>query len=253
MEYNSNPKNQTKGIWIPEEIKVDKKLDWPNKVLLSEIYSLCNLPDGCTASDNHFGKLLGIGRTSVNKRVNKLEKLGYITTKNHYKGKRCIGRTITKGSSKKNHTLVPTVSNSSSEDVELVVPEVQVDSSVENTINTITNTDILIQKLLQYTGATDQNPVEGLDIKGQTYLNRIEELFQLDPDTSTNKALYNYYDSLAGLVLQFGDEFISNGDLLKSNKELYELYGFENFREIRQDLNYVRDNMDYFLRLKTFE
>ncbi len=117
-----NKKYQTKGIWIPEEIKVDKKLDWTNKALLSEIYSLCELPDGCIASDNHFGKLLGIGRTSVNKRVNKLEELGYITAKNDYKGKLCIGRTITKGSSNKKHTIVPPVSNSSSDDVKLVVP-----------------------------------------------------------------------------------------------------------------------------------
>jgi hypothetical protein len=51
-----NKNKQTKGIWIPEEIKVDKKLDWTNKALLSEIYSLCELPDGCIASDNHFGK-----------------------------------------------------------------------------------------------------------------------------------------------------------------------------------------------------
>ena len=57
-----NKNKQTKGIWIPEEIKVDKKLDWTNKALLSEIYSLCELPDGCIASDNHFGKLLGIKR-----------------------------------------------------------------------------------------------------------------------------------------------------------------------------------------------
>ncbi len=167
-----NKKNQTKGIWIPEEIKVDKKLDWTNKALLSEIYSLCELPDGCIASDNHFGKILGIGRPSVNKRVNKLEELGYITAKNHYKGKRCIGRTITKGSSVKKHTLVPQVSNSSSDDVKLVVPEVGVDSSVENTTNTTTNSDIIIQKTNQYTG---QSANTGMSMS-EFLTNRLEEL-----------------------------------------------------------------------------
>ena len=167
-----NKKNQTKGIWIPEEIKVDKKLDWTNKALLSEIYSLCELPDGCIASDNHFGKLLGIGRTSVNKRVNKLEELGYITAQNHYKGKLCIGRTITKGSSYKKHTLVPQVSNSSSDDVKLVVPEVEVDSSVENTTNTSTNSYLTIQKTIQYTG---QSSNTGMSMN-EFLNNRLEEL-----------------------------------------------------------------------------
>ena len=167
-----NKKNQTKGIWIPEEIKVDKKLDWTNKALLSEIYSLCELPDGCIASDNHFGKLLGIGRTSVNKRVNKLEELGYIMAKNHYEGKLCIGRTITRGSSPKKHTLVPQVSNSSSDNVNLVVPEVMVDSSVENTTNTTTNSDLTIQKTIQYTG---QSLNKGMSMN-EFLNNRLEQL-----------------------------------------------------------------------------
>jgi biotin operon repressor len=147
-----NKKNQTKGIWIPEEIKIDKKLDWTNKALLSEIYSLCELPDGCIASDNHFSKILGIGRTSVNKRVNKLEELGYISCKNQFSGRLCIGRTIKKGSSVEKHTLVPNVIVGSSDDDGLVVPEVKVGSSVENTTNTDTNSDRIIQKPIQYTG-----------------------------------------------------------------------------------------------------
>lgn len=149
-----NKKNKKKGIWIPEEIKVDKKLDWTNKALLTEIYSLCKLPDGCIASDNHFGRLLGIGRTSVNKRVNKLEEMGYITTKNHFKGKMCIGRTITKGSSYEKHTLVPKVSDGSSSGNEGVVPKVDKNSSIENTINSSTNSVIQIQEPIQNTGET---------------------------------------------------------------------------------------------------
>ena len=148
----ADKKNQTRGIWIPEEIKVDKKLDWTNKALLSEIYSLCNLPDGCIASDNHFGKLLGIGRTSANKRVNKLEEMGYITAKNHHKGKVCIGRSIIKGSSVEKHTVVPKVISSSSHNVKLVVPEVKVGSSIENTINSSTNSVLPIQIPIQQTG-----------------------------------------------------------------------------------------------------
>lgn len=167
-----NNKDQKRGIWIPEEIMVDKKIDWANKALLSEIYSLCKKPKGCIASDNHFGKLLGIGRTSVNKRVNKLVELEYITAKNHYKGRLCIGRTITKGSSLEKHTIVPEVEVGSSYDIKLVVPEVRIGSSVENTTNTITNSDIQIQKLIQNTGQTSNS---GMSLS--EFLNkRLEEL-----------------------------------------------------------------------------
>lgn len=168
----ANKKNQTKGIWIPEEIKTDKKLDWTNKALLSEIYSLCKLPDGCIASDNHFGKLLGIGRTSANKRVNKLEEMGYITTKIHTNGKQVIGRTIKKGSSIKRHTVVPQVLKGSSDDIQMVVPEVEVGSSLENTINTLTNSVLLIQKPIQYTGGTSNTGIS----QAQYFRNEIERI-----------------------------------------------------------------------------
>ncbi len=156
-----NKNKQTKGIWIPEEIKVDKKLDWTNKALLSEIYSLCELPDGCIASDNHFGKLLGIKRPSVNKRVNKLEELGYITAKNHYKGKLCIGRTITKGGSVKKHT---------------VVLEVEDISSVENTTNTLTNSGLTIQETIQYTGEVKNSAMSMNQFLNYRYEELVEEL-----------------------------------------------------------------------------
>jgi hypothetical protein len=167
-----NNKSQKRGIWIPEEIMVDKKLDWTNKVLLSEIYSLCELPNGCIASDNHFGKLLDIGRPSVNKRVNKLEELGYITAQNHYRGKLCIGRTITKGSSIEKHTIVPEVEVGSSHNVKSVVPEVTGDSSVGNTTNTITNSDLKIQKPIQNSGQGSNN---GMTLN-QFFTSRLEEL-----------------------------------------------------------------------------
>ena len=184
-----NKKNQTKGIWIPEEIKVDKKLDWTNKALLSEIYSLCELPDGCIASDNHFGKLLGIKRPSVNKRVNKLEELGYITAKNHYKGKLCIGRTITKGSSVKKHTIVPEVDNVSSHDSQEVVLEVEEVSSLENTTNTLTNSDIIIQETIQYTGEVKNSAMS----MNQFLNSRYEELiFELVEKSSLGQDVFFY-------------------------------------------------------------
>jgi hypothetical protein len=184
-----NKNKQTKGIWIPEEIKVDKKLDWTNKALLSEIYSLCDLPDGCIASDNHFGKLLGIKRPSINKRVNKLEELGYINATNHYKGKLCIGRTITKVSSVKKQTVVPEVDNVSSHDSQVVVLEVEDVSSLENTTNTFTNSDLTIQETIQYTGEVKNSAMS----MNQLLNSRFEELiFELVEKSSLGESIFFY-------------------------------------------------------------
>ena len=68
------------GIWIPVELMNNKKLDWTDRVLMSEIMNLCKLEDGCIASNEHFAQLLGIGRSSVSKRVTYLEKIGMIVT-----------------------------------------------------------------------------------------------------------------------------------------------------------------------------
>jgi biotin operon repressor len=187
----ANKKNQSKGIWIPEEIKTDKKLDWTNKALLSEIYSLCELPDGCIASDNHFGKLLGIGRTSVNKRVNKLENMGYITTQNHFRGNGCIGRSIIKGSSIEKHTLVPKVIKGSSDYIQMVVPEVKVGSSFENTINTFTNSDLLIQEQIQYTGETSNTGTSLKQFLTTRYSELVSELFE---KSSLGEGIFQYIE-----------------------------------------------------------
>jgi biotin operon repressor len=187
----ANKKNQTKGIWIPEEIKTDKKLDWANKALLSEIYSLCELPDGCIASDNHFGKLLGIGRTSANKRVNKLEEMGYITCKNHYKGKVCIGRSIIKGSSIERHTVVPQVLKGSSDDIQMAVPDVEVGSSVENTINTFTNSHKSIQEPIQYTGGISNTVTSQCEFLKTRYADLVSELVE---KSSLGEGIFNYIE-----------------------------------------------------------
>jgi biotin operon repressor len=186
---NKNKNENRKGIWIPEEIINDNNLDWTNKALLTEIYSLCKLEDGCFKSDSRFGKLLGIGRTSVNKRVNWLKKKGYINTKNHHQDKLCIGRTITKSSSVEKHTLVLEEDKGSSQTTQGVVLENDKDSSVENTINSSNNSDLTIQKKMQCTGATKNSEMS----MSQLLNNRFEELvIDLVNKTSLGEGIFIY-------------------------------------------------------------
>ena len=94
-------KNEKKGIWIPIEILNDKNLDSSDKILLSEIYSLINLPNGCFAPNKYFGDLLNITSGAASKRITALKEKGYIETKNIYDNKACQGRIITRPKNQK--------------------------------------------------------------------------------------------------------------------------------------------------------
>ena len=184
-----NKNQKSTGLWIPEEIKNDTKLDWTNKVLLSEIYFLCTLENGCFASDKHFGKLLGIGRSAVNKRVNWLKNNGYINTANHYKKNQCIGRTITKSGSVKKHTVVLEEDKDSSVEEQEVVPMEHFGVSPENTNNTFTNSDLIIQEKIHNTGAANNS---GMSMN-QFFTNRFEELAcELVNKSSLGEAIFYY-------------------------------------------------------------
>ena len=95
-------KNNKKGVWIDQEIMIDTNLDCADRFILSEIYSLCKLPNGCIAADEHFAKIINKSISNTNKRVNRLKDLGYINTFIHTKNKKILGRTITINKKEKN-------------------------------------------------------------------------------------------------------------------------------------------------------
>lgn len=138
-------KSKRKGIWVPGFILEDERLDAANKIILAEVFSLSELKKGCYASDEHFGSLVGITRPSVNKRINKLEKLGYLSKKT-ISG---VGKYLIVNEQDESVKPVPEGSSGSSFEVEIGVPKRAITSSQENTINTVTNTDILKQELIQ--------------------------------------------------------------------------------------------------------
>lgn len=71
---------EKKGIWVPQFILEDKRLDWMNKILYAEIISLSKLEKGCIASNQHFATLLGLKNSlSAMNRIHLLNDLGYVT------------------------------------------------------------------------------------------------------------------------------------------------------------------------------
>jgi biotin operon repressor len=107
-------------LQIPNNILENKELDGDNKILLSKIIELHKRGNGCYASNNKFGNLIGMSRTSISKRITKLKQLGYVTTEDVWEDKVQKGRIITptykKGSSQKKQV-------SSSKSSKGIVPE----------------------------------------------------------------------------------------------------------------------------------
>lgn len=69
---NQNQKRAFKGIWIPEEIWLDKELNIMEKLFLVEIDSLDN-EQGCWASNKYFSEFFGISKSRASQIINSLK------------------------------------------------------------------------------------------------------------------------------------------------------------------------------------
>jgi hypothetical protein len=70
-----------KGVWIPKEVWLDKRLNMLEKGILVEIDSLDNEDNGCFASNSHFAEFCQCSETKVSTAISKLIDLGYVYVK----------------------------------------------------------------------------------------------------------------------------------------------------------------------------
>jgi len=169
-----------KGLWISIEILEDKNLDAVNKIIMAEIYSLCELPKGCIAGDQHLGDLVNLSRTAINSRIKLLEEMGYFEKT----VKPGIGK-ILKRKHRNNIITQAVIETTQIENIFNPTPT----SSTTDTINTTTNTDLLEQEIIQYTGATKNS---GMSMN-QLLNNRFEELvIDLVNKTSLGEDIFIY-------------------------------------------------------------
>ncbi len=195
--------NRKKGFWIDQQIMDDKNLDCADRFILSEIYSLCKLKDGCIASDEHFAKIVNLSISNVNKRINRLKVLGYIKTFIHTINKKILGRTITintievldhndESSISKTEKLVYqngelSISNSD----EVVFQDYDISISPVNITNTVTNSLIINQEIIQNNGEVMNSFVD----MNQFLNNRFEELLvELVDKSSLGEDIFFYTD-----------------------------------------------------------
>lgn len=67
-----------KGVFIPKEIWLDKRLNALDKTVLVEIDSLDNGENGCFASNMHLAEFCQCSEKSITRAIQKLKDLGYI-------------------------------------------------------------------------------------------------------------------------------------------------------------------------------
>ena len=67
-----------KGIWIPKEIWLDKRLTYFERCLLAEIHSLDDPERGCYASNQYFCEFFNERERKIQEGLSKLKQCGYI-------------------------------------------------------------------------------------------------------------------------------------------------------------------------------
>lgn len=73
-----NLQRDFKGIWIPKEVWLDKRLNALDKIILMEIHSLDNEEKGCYASNKYLAEFCQCTETKVSTTIRKLKEFGYI-------------------------------------------------------------------------------------------------------------------------------------------------------------------------------
>lgn len=74
-------KRDFKGVWIPREVWLDKRLNALDKVILTEIDSLDNEEDGCFASNEYLAEFCQCSPAKITNAISKLKKFRYVYVK----------------------------------------------------------------------------------------------------------------------------------------------------------------------------
>ena len=67
-----------KGVWLPKEIWLDKRLTPLEKIILMEIDSLDSDERGCYASNKYLAEFCQCSEVKISNAISKLKKLGYL-------------------------------------------------------------------------------------------------------------------------------------------------------------------------------
>lgn len=241
---------------VPYSILLNPNLTCDEKFILAEIISLDKRPRGCTASDNHFAEIINKTRQTTNGIIKNLEFKGLI----HIEVRPGVGKKTKPAANfwelikirvENDDTLECTqeyrgVGKSDTtcrDSLQVGVEFHDTTCRDSDTTNTITNTDILIQRELQYTGATGDSIVE---------YQKFNKLLNTDPALVSNQFLIDFQYCSFKLEEFFGTSIFEQMNIRKTNQEIYQIYSITNLHGIRTELNFVKSNMDRFLRIESY-
>ena len=236
---------------IPFNILFNLNLTSDEKLILAEIVSLNNLRNGCTASDNHFARIINKTRQRTNGIIKKLESRGFL----HLSVRPGVGKktkpvdnfwelinspveNIDTLDSILENEIVEESDTTCRDSLQVGVDNEDTTCREFDTTITSTNTDILLQEELQYTGANSNFSIE---------YQKINKLLSTDPANITNEFYLKFQYSCIQLEMFFGFSIFEHMNILKSNQEIYQIYETSNLYGIRDELNYVKANIDRFL------
>ncbi len=77
--YDKMPR-KNKGLWVPRELLYATKLKLSERIILAEIDVLDCTSNGCYASNRHFSQRFGLSKKQVSIIINRLAKMGFITS-----------------------------------------------------------------------------------------------------------------------------------------------------------------------------
>ena len=167
----SNDKNNKQSnifINIPYSVLFDVNLSSTQKLLLSEIIALLELPEGCYKSNNDFGTLIGIGGGGISKQIKKLVEMNYIKTEDIKNGNATDHRKIELGTSYTTREVLPKSLGGTSQTTIGVLPKSQEGTSCRNTITSVYITKETLPVLAQFTSTEkiiEMNEIEILEQK----------------------------------------------------------------------------------------
>lgn len=236
---------------IPFSILFNLKFTSDEKLILAEIVSLNNLRNGCTASDKHFAGIINKTRQTANGIIKNLESKGFIhievrpgvgkRTKLDANFWELIKSPVSVDDTPKSNQEVKGVGKSKNtcrDSIHVGVGDDDNSCRGFDTTITSTNTDILLQEELHYTGANSKLSIE---------YQKIDMLLSTDPANISDDFLLKFQYSCIQLELFFGVSIFEQMNILKTTQEIYQIYETSNLYGIRDELNYVKSNVERFL------
>ena len=119
-----------KGVWIPKDIYLDKRLNALDKIILVEIDSLDNGEDGCFASNEYLSEFCQCSQTKVSTAISKLIDFGYIEMAGFDGRKRILKSRLSKNESQPFRNLKADIKK---------VKHNNIDNNIDNKIVNIIN------------------------------------------------------------------------------------------------------------------